>query len=111
LWEGAFQIGEGSGKKAALKVNYSSTSGFDFSVEGPFRDIKQEYPTFENREGWGTRRVSEVENSEREKATLEVCGGLGYVLGLAHVAPVILVGAEGEDSVSLGSQAQVGCDD
>jgi len=45
--------------------------------------MQQEYPPFENREGWGTRRVSNRENSEREKATLEIASGLGYVLRLA----------------------------
>src|SRR5579864_1956426 len=48
---------------------------------------------------------------ERENAALEVCGRLGHVLGLAQIAPVIWVGAEGDDSLSLGGQAQVGGDD
>src|SRR5579864_6493385 len=45
-----------------------------------------------------------------ENAALKVCSRPGYVLGLAQVAPVVLVGAEADDSVPLGGQSQVGCD-
>ena len=42
---------------------------------------------------------------------LQVEGGLGEVGGAAEVAPVVLVGAEGEDGVGLGGEAEVGIDD
>lgn len=42
---------------------------------------------------------------------LEVEGGLGEVGAAAEVAPVVLVGAEGEDGLALGGEAEVGIDD
>jgi hypothetical protein len=42
---------------------------------------------------------------------LQVEGGLGEVGGAAEVAPVVVVGAEGEDGVALGGEAEVGGDD
>jgi hypothetical protein len=42
---------------------------------------------------------------------LQVEGGLGEVGGAAEVAPVVLVGAEGEDFLALGGEAEVGIDD
>src|SRR5438477_11506894 len=37
--------------------------------------------------------------------------GLGEVGGAAEVAPIVLVGAEGEDFFALGGEAEVGRDD
>ena len=42
---------------------------------------------------------------------LKVVGGLGEVGGLAEVAPVVFVGAEGEDFFSLSSEAEIRVDD
>ena len=42
---------------------------------------------------------------------LEIVGGLGEVGGAAEVAPVVGVGAEGEDGLALGGEAEVGGDD
>ena len=36
---------------------------------------------------------------------------MGEVGGAAKVAPVVIVGAEGEDSFALGGEAEVGVDD
>jgi hypothetical protein len=41
----------------------------------------------------------------------QVEGGLGEVGGAAEVAPVVLVGAEGEDFLALGGEAEVGGND
>src|SRR5882724_11705527 len=41
----------------------------------------------------------------------QVVGGLGEVGGAAKVAPVVGVGAEGEDWLALGGEAEVGGDD
>ena len=41
----------------------------------------------------------------------EVLGALGEVGGAAEVAPVVLVGAEGEDFLVLGGEVEVGVDD
>src|SRR5882724_5317768 len=41
----------------------------------------------------------------------QVVGGLGEVGGAAKVAPVVGVGAEGEDILALGGEAEVGGDD
>src|SRR5204863_180788 len=38
-------------------------------------------------------------------------GGLGEVGGAAEVAPIVLVGAEGEDFFALGGESKVGGDD
>jgi hypothetical protein len=37
--------------------------------------------------------------------------GLGEVGRLAEIAPIIVVGAEGEDAFALGSKAEIGRDD
>ncbi len=42
---------------------------------------------------------------------MQIEGGLGEVGGAAEVAPVVFVGAEGEDFFSLGGEAEVGVDD
>jgi len=42
---------------------------------------------------------------------LHVERGLGKVGWAAEVAPVVLVGAEGEDGLALGGEAEVGGDD
>jgi hypothetical protein len=42
---------------------------------------------------------------------LEIEGGLGEVGGLAEVAPVRIVCAEGLDFLALGGEADVGVDD
>ena len=42
---------------------------------------------------------------------LHVEGGLGEVGWAAEVAPVVVVGAEGEDGLALGGEAEVGGDD
>ena len=42
---------------------------------------------------------------------LQVEGGLGEVGGAAEVAPVVFVGAEGEDFFALGGEAEIGVDD
>ena len=42
---------------------------------------------------------------------LEVARGMGEVGGTAEVAPVVFVGAEGEDVFSFGSEAKVVVDD
>src|SRR5712691_1448108 len=41
----------------------------------------------------------------------QVVGGLSEIGGAAEVAPVVLVGAEGEDFLAVGSEAEVGGDD
>src|SRR6266567_5480231 len=47
----------------------------------------------------------------QKSVLLRVEGGLGEVGGAAEVAPVVLVGAEGEDFLALGSEAEVRGDD
>src|SRR5690242_21652887 len=42
---------------------------------------------------------------------LQVEDGLGEVGGAAKVAPVVFVGAEGQDFFALGGKAEVGVDD
>ena len=42
---------------------------------------------------------------------LKVEGGFGEVGGAAQVAPIVLVGTEGEDFLGLGGEAEVGIDD
>ena len=42
---------------------------------------------------------------------LQIVGGLGEIGGAAEVAPVVVVGAEGEDFLALGGEAEVGGDD
>src|SRR6266478_7287775 len=40
----------------------------------------------------------------------QVVGGLSEIGGAAEVAPIVLVGAEGEDFLALGGEAEVGGD-
>src|SRR5260370_38424253 len=47
----------------------------------------------------------------RESVLLEIEGGLGEVGGAVQVAPIVLGGAEGEDVLALGGEAEVGGDD
>jgi hypothetical protein len=42
---------------------------------------------------------------------LQIAGGLGEVVGRAEVAPIIVVGAEGEDFFALGGETEIGGDD
>lgn len=42
---------------------------------------------------------------------LEVLSGLGEVGRAAEVAPIVLVGAEGEDFFALGGEAEIGGND
>ncbi len=42
---------------------------------------------------------------------LEIFGGLGEVGGAAEVAPVIFIGAKGEDLFSLSGEAEIGGND
>jgi hypothetical protein len=41
----------------------------------------------------------------------QIGSGLGEVRWAAKVAPVVLVGAKGEDFLALGGEAEVGIDD
>jgi len=45
------------------------------------------------------------------RVLLQIESGLGEVGGAAEVAPVVLVGAEGEDFFALSGEAEVGGDD
>ena len=47
----------------------------------------------------------------QKNVLLQVEGGLGEVGGAAEVAPIVVVGAEGEDFFALGREAEVGRDD
>ncbi len=42
---------------------------------------------------------------------VQIVGGLRQIFGAAEVAPIVVVGAEGEDVLSLSGEAQVGVDD
>jgi len=46
-----------------------------------------------------------------EHSLLDVAGGLREVRGAAEVAPVVFVGAEGEDFLAQGGEAKIGVDD
>ena len=48
---------------------------------------------------------------ELQHSLLKVAGGLGEVGGTAEVAPVVLIGSEGEDFFSFGGEPKVGVDD
>ncbi len=52
-----------------------------------------------------------VDEMLQKSVFLQIEGGLGEVGGLAEVAPIVLVGAEGEDFLALGGEAEVGGDD
>jgi hypothetical protein len=55
--------------------------------------------------------MSELELRPPKSVLLEVEGGLGEVGGAAEVAPVVFVGAEGDDLIALGGEAEIGVDD
>ena len=42
---------------------------------------------------------------------LQIVSGLGEIDGATEVAPIIVVGAEGEDFFALGGEAEVGGND
>jgi hypothetical protein len=42
---------------------------------------------------------------------LQVEGGLGQISGAAEIAPIVVVGAEGEDVLALRGEAEIGGDD
>ena len=49
--------------------------------------------------------------ASQQYSLLEILGGLGEVGGTAEIAPIVLVGAEGEDFFAMGGEADVGRDD
>ncbi len=55
--------------------------------------------------------MSELKLRPPKSVLLEVEGGLGEVGGAAEVAPVVVVGAEGEDFFALGGETKIGVDD
>lgn len=55
--------------------------------------------------------MSELKLRPSKSLLLKIGGGLGEVGGAAEVAPIVLVGAEGEDFLALGGEAEVGGDD
>ncbi len=55
--------------------------------------------------------MSELELRPSENSLLQIVSGLGEVGGVAEVAPVVCVGAEGKDGLALGGEAEVGGDD
>src|SRR5713226_9701907 len=55
--------------------------------------------------------MSELKLRPPKSVLLEVQGGLGEVGGAAEVAPVVFVGAEGEDFFALGGEAEIRVDD
>ena len=55
--------------------------------------------------------MSELKLVPSKRFLLEILGGLGEVGGAAEVAPIVLVGAEGQDFLALGGEAEVGGDD
>ena len=57
------------------------------------------------------QEASETLALRGEEVLFQVVGRLGEVGGLAEVAPVVFVGAEGEDFFVLGGEAEVGGDD
>lgn len=42
---------------------------------------------------------------------MQIGGGLGEIVGAAEVAPIVFIGAEGENSFALGGEAKIGGDD
>jgi len=57
------------------------------------------------------RGVIAVASVLQKNLLLQIEGGLGEVGGAAEVAPVVFVGAKGENFFSLGGEAEVGVDD
>ena len=57
------------------------------------------------------RAKAETPHPCRGELQLHVVGGLGEVGGAAEVAPIVVVGAEGEDFFALGGEAEIGGDD
>jgi hypothetical protein len=55
--------------------------------------------------------MSELKLRPPKSLLLKIGGGLGEVGGAAEVAPIVVVGAEGEDFFALGGEAEVGGDD
>src|SRR5204862_4713502 len=55
--------------------------------------------------------MSKLKLRPLKSVLFQVEGGLGEVGGAAEVAPMVLVGAEGEDFFALGREAEVGRDD
>ena len=47
----------------------------------------------------------------QKSVLLQIVAGLGEVGGAAEVAPIVLVGAEGEDFFALGRKAKIGGND
>lgn len=56
-------------------------------------------------------RMCKPESALGKEILLEVEGGLGEVGGPAEVAPIVLVGGEGEDFLTKPGQAEVGVND
>src|SRR5260370_24162663 len=57
------------------------------------------------------RRVIATASLLQRNILLQVECSLGEVGGAAEVPPIVLVGAEGEDFLALGGEAEVGGDD
>jgi len=55
--------------------------------------------------------MSKLKFRPLKSVLFQVEGGLSEIGGAAEVAPVVLVGAEGEDFFALGGEAEVGRDD
>src|SRR5438552_1643198 len=55
--------------------------------------------------------MSKLKLRPLKSVLFQVEGGLSEIGGAAEVAPVVLVGAEGEDFFALGREAEVGRDD
>src|SRR5258708_4869508 len=53
------------------------------------------------------RKLTKTKGRLQQSFLLKIVRGLGEVGGAAEVAPVILVGAEGEDFFALGGEAEV----
>src|SRR5207245_9907674 len=55
--------------------------------------------------------MSKLKLRPLKSVLFQVEGGLSEIGGAAEVAPVVLVGAEGEDFFALGGEAEVGRED
>src|SRR5437016_560002 len=55
--------------------------------------------------------MSKLKFRPLKSVLFQVEGGLSEIGGAAEVAPIVLVGAEGEDFFALGGEAEVGRDD
>jgi hypothetical protein len=55
-------------------------------------------------------KITRRDNLQRN-FLFQIEGGLGEVGGFAEVAPIIFIGAEGEDFFTVGGEAEVGGDD